>query len=273
MILPILNQALVLLPLLIGAYMTLSLLKLPDFSIESAYLFGAVIACLTKDLALPFVVLSSMLGGAMVGAIVSTLTQCLKLPFLLTAIITNGLFHGLTQYFLGTSLKSFHPAFLLSEHIIPVLVGMGVVSIIALLFRSQLGYSLAIYGNNPLFFQHHPISGRYVTFCGVMAGHGCAGIAGFLFALSNGFVDLTMNFGIILLCLTALILGKFFIRTHLPNILVPLTGLVIYFCIQQTLLHFGLNLKYFNAFQALVIFGLLCLFQRKKKISLDHLGV
>jgi putative tryptophan/tyrosine transport system permease protein len=273
MILPILDQALMLLPLLIGAYITLSLLKLPDFSIESAYLFGAVMAYLAKDLALPFVILSSILGGAVVGAIVSALNQCLKLPFLLAAIITNGLFHGLTQYLLGTSLKSFHPPFLLAEHTIFILVGIGVVGITALMLRSQLGYSLAIYGNNPLFFQHHPISGRYVTFCGVMAGHACAGIAGFLFALSNGFVDLTMNFGIILLCLTALILGKSFIRTHLPNILVPLTGLVTYFCVQQTLLHFGLNLKYFNAFQAVVILGMLCLFQRKKKIPLDHLGV
>ena len=40
MILPILDQALIALPLLIGAYITLSLLKLPDFSIESAYLAG-----------------------------------------------------------------------------------------------------------------------------------------------------------------------------------------------------------------------------------------
>lgn len=273
MILPILDQALIALPLLLGAYITFSLLKLPDFSIESAYLFGAVMAYLAGDFSTPWVVLSAALGGAMVGAIVSTLNQCLKLPFLLAAIITNGLFHGLTQYLLGTSLQSFHPALVLSERLLFGLVGMGLIGTMAVLFHSQLGYGLAIYGNNPRFFQHHLVSERYVVFSGVMAGHACAGIAGFLFAFSNGFVDLTMNFGVILICLTTLILGKSFIRTSRPNLLVPLTGLLAYFCVQQTLLHIGLNLQYFNSFQALCILGALCLFQYKKRTLIDHLGV
>jgi putative ABC transport system permease protein len=273
MILPILHQALIALPLLMGAYITFSLLKLPDFSIESAYLFGAVMAYVAGDLPLPLIILSASLGGAMVGAIVSTLNQYLKLPFLLGAIITNGFFHGLTQYVLGTSMKSFHPALMFSEHFLFVLVGICLVGIVGISLRSQLGYSLAIYGNNPLFFQHHPTSGSYVTFFGVIVGHACAGIGGFLFALSNGFVDLTMNFGVILFCLTALILGKSLIRTNRPNILVPLVGLVAYFCVQQTLLHVGLNLKYFNSFQSLFILAALFCLSKKEKISLDHLGV
>lgn len=273
MILPIFDQALIALPLLIGAYITLSLLKLPDFSIESAYLFGAVMAFLTKDLPLPFVVLNAFIGGAVVGAIVSILNQFFKLPYILAAIVTNGLFHGLTQYLLGTSMKSFHLILMISEHYVFGFIACTLIVIIGFGLRSQLGYCLAIYGNNPRFFQHHPTSGRYVMFAGVMIGHGCAGIGGFLFALSNGFVDLTMNFGIILLCLTALILGKSLIRTDRPNILVPLVGLVVYFCVQQTLLQLGLNLKYFNSFQAVFILMMLCLFQKKKKISLDHLGV
>ncbi len=251
------DQALIVLPLLIGAYLTISLLKLPDFSIESAYLFGAVMAYLALGLPFPIILLSAFFGGVLVGSIVGTLNQCLKVPFLLAAIITNGLFHGLTQFLLGTSVKSFHPTLPISEHAIFILVALGLMSIVGLCVRSQLGYSMAIYGNNPLFFHHHPPSGRYIAYAGLMMGHGCAGIGGLLFALSNGFVDLTMNFGVVLLCLTALILGKVLFRGNRPNILVPLAGLVIYFCIQQTLLHLGLNLKYFNAFQAIFILGVL----------------
>src|SRR5690242_12822688 len=103
MILPILDQALIALPLIIGSYITLSLLKLPDFSIESAYLFGAVMAYVGADLGTPFTLISAGVGGALVGAIVTTMNQYLKLPFLLAAIITNGLFHGIAQFVLGTS--------------------------------------------------------------------------------------------------------------------------------------------------------------------------
>lgn len=273
MILPILDQALIALPLLIGAYIALSLLKVPDFSLESAYLFGAVMAFVGQDLPLPLLICNAMIGGILVGAIVTTLNQYLKLPYLLAAIITNGLFHGITQYALGTSLKSFHPVMMLSEHTLFVLVGICLVTLIGFALRSQLGYSLAIYGYNPSFFLHHPISGRYVLYFGVLTAHACAGIGGFFFALSNGFVDLTMNFGMILLCLTALVLGKSILRGHLPNILVPLIGLVVYFSVQQALLRIGLDLKYFNFFQASFILVALYLCQKKQKASLDHLGV
>lgn len=273
MMFPIIEQILIALPLVIGAYFTLSLLKLPDFSIESAYLFGAVTAFLARDFSLPVMLISASCGGMLVGAIVCTLNQFLRLPFLLAAIVTNGLFHGLTQYLLGTSMASFHPTLLLQEVTILSLVGVSLISIFSLGVRSQLGYSFAIYGNNPHFFHNHHVSGSYVKYFGVMIGHGCAGIGGFLFALSNGFVDLSMNFGVILLCLTALILGKLLIRSVNPNILIPLVGVLAYFCIQQTLLRLGLNLKYYNAFQALFILTILFVGHRQQKLTLDHLGV
>jgi putative ABC transport system permease protein len=273
MIFSIVQQALIFLPLVIGAYLTLSLLKLPDFSIESAYLFGAVAAVLSQDLPIPFVLLSAIGGGMIVGMIVSFLNQFLHIPFLLAAIVTNGLFHGLTQYVLGTSIASFHMIFPFPEIIFLICVTTGILLIFGIGYRSQLGYSLAIYGNNPQFFIHHSISSRYVVFFGVIVAHGCAGISGFLFSQSNGFVDLTMNFGIILLCLTSLMIGKFFISMHRPNLLIPLLGIFAFFLIQQFLLRMGLNLKYFNAFQALFILAILFIGHRKQTISLDHLGV
>lgn len=81
MILSILEQALIALPLILGAYITLSLLKLPDFSIESAYLFGAVFAYLAKDLPFPFILGGAMGGGAIVGLFVTFFNQFLRIPF------------------------------------------------------------------------------------------------------------------------------------------------------------------------------------------------
>ncbi len=273
MIYSIIEQALIALPLIVGAYLTISLLKLPDFSIESAYLFGAVCAYLAKDLPLPLVFLSSIGGGVIVGAVVSCMNQILRFPFLLAAIITNGLFHGLTQYFLGGSMKSFSYNFPIHEMIFLLGLSGFLFTIFYLILHSQLGFSLAIYGNNPLFFHNHLLSTRYVVFAGVMIGHGLAGLSGFLFAQSNSFVDLSMNFGIILLCLTALMIGKQIVRMRIPSIWVPLFGILAYFLIQQSLLRLGLNLKYFNAFQALLILGILFAGQRKQTLTLDHLGV
>lgn len=273
MIFSIAEQALIALPLILGAYITFSLLKLPDFSIESAYLFGAVTAFLAKNLPLPCVVLSAICGGIFVGIIVSMFNQILRIPFLLAAIVTNGLFHGLTQYLLGTSMKTFHLH--LAIHEINLLLIITTLLLILFIFgiRSQLGYSFAIYGNNPAFFYHHQISGRYVVFLGTMIGYGCAGISGFLFAQANGFVDLTMNFGVILLCLTTLMIGKLLMPSPRPQLLIPFIGVMIFFVIQQSLLRLGFNLKYFNAFQAFFILIILYFGNRKQTYTLDHLGV
>ncbi|MCB1180519.1 MAG: hypothetical protein KDK55_00670 [Chlamydiia bacterium] len=271
MMFTIFEQMLIYLPLIIGAYITISLLKLPDFSIESAYLFGAVMALLFHHLF--FFFLGAIFGGMIVGASVNLLNQWLKLPFLLSAIIVNGVFHGTSQYLMGTSIKSFHPHLNVPELVLFISVALLILIVIGFFLRSQLGYSLSIYGNNPRFFFHQNISGTYVASVGIMIGHGCAGLSGFLFVLSNDFVDVTMNVGVILLCLTALLLGKLIIPTKKPIIFIPLLGALGYFTIQQTILRLGFDLKYFNTFQSLFILFAILVGYKKQNRLIDHLGV
>lgn len=269
----IIEQALIALPLVVGGYVILSLLKLPDFSLESAYLFGAVGAFLAKELPLAMILICAIGAGMIVAMIVTSLNQLLQIPFLLAAIVTNGLFHGLALALLHTSTASFQVTYAIDERLLLGTLSVSLVLIVACIIRSQLGYSLAIYGNNPHFFHNHNLSGRYVVYFGVVLGHACAAISGFLFAQANGFVDLTMNYGIILVCLTALMLGKLCVPGSTPNILVAILGVFFFFSIQQTLLSLGLNLKYFNAFQASFVLLILYFRHRRQAITLDHLGV
>lgn len=273
MILSIFEQSLITLPLIFGAYITLSLLKLPDFSIESAYLFGAVTGYLARDLPLPLVVIASVGGGFIVGTIVFFLNQHLRIPYLLAAIVTNGMIHAVTLGALHGSVHGFRLTTSVGELYLLVIAAGVVIGAACILFRSQLGYSFAIYGNNPHFLDHHSISKKFVLFLGISIGHGLAGLSGFLFSLTSGVVDVTMNFGIILLCLTSLMIGKLLRRGSVPTIVVPLVGIVAYFLIQQILLRTGLNLKYYNGFQALFVLFILFLGHRKQTYTLDHLGV
>lgn len=273
MMFSILEQALIALPLVLGGYLTLSLLKVPDFSIESAYLFGAAAAYLAHDLPFPYVLLSALLGGGVVGLIVSFLNQMLHLPFLLAAIVVNGFFHGFTQYCLGTSVASVHFHLPIPELAFLIACSVIILCLVGFILRSQLGYSFSIYGNNSQFFSNHQMSGRYVLFFGVILGHACAGLSGFLFSQSNGFIDLSMNFGVLLLCLMAIMIGKLFFISRRPNLLIPMIGVFGFFAIQQSLLRLGLNLQYFNAFQAIVILSILVFRRRKKTATPDLLGV
>ncbi len=279
---------LILLPLIFGAYLSMALMKLPDLSLESAFVFGGAAAAATIALGLPpllqvsVCMLTALAAGSMVGGMTSLLYQRAGLPFLLSAILCNGLFHGIIQAVMGAPLltfqgplKSFAPfPILYAELLLLGVVGLILFLMIRAGLKRQMGYALAIYGDNPSFLERYNISSRYVVILGSMIASGLAGVSGFLFAQSGGFVDMTMGYGIVLLTITALILGKKLVRSNRPTVKIPLIGAAIYFLLQQLLLQSGINLKYFNTFQAMIVLTALLLMGRKKTDNeTDLLGV
>lgn len=285
------EQSLIHIPLLLGAYITISLMKIPDLSIESAYVSGAIIGAYVVTLSgalpfgvqLPMVIIASLFGGACVGFTSSMLTQYADLPHLLSSIITFGIFYGINQLIAGSyiSLSAYTNPLLVGgierhpEFIMFVLLAIIFGAFMYVLLKKQLGYAFAIYGNNAQFFHHYGISVPYVFIIGVMVSNALAGLSGYLFAQSNGFADITMGFGKALLCITALILGKIMVRSTQPIVLaMPVVGCVTYFTLQQMLLKIGFNLKYFTTVQALVTLCILVITHRKQtKKHVDHLGV
>jgi putative tryptophan/tyrosine transport system permease protein len=285
----ILEQSLLHFPLILGAYISVSLMKLPDLSIESSYAFGALLAttALPYFTALPFpmnfvlVMCVSMFGGAIVGALSGMLTHKAGIPYLLSSIITIGIFHGIGQLIAGVyvslsgrvNLLAFEYIPLHPELVILLVIGFVCAFIARYFFTTELGYSLAVFGDNPSFFSHYGISTTYVFMTGIMLAHACAGLSGYLCAQSNGFADISMGFGKLLLCITGLILGKIVPR-HKISVMIPLCGLLLYFTLQQLLLKVGFDLRYFTMVQALVVVIILVVQHRQKEnIHSDHLGV
>ena len=106
----IIEQTMLHLPLMFGAYLSFSLLKVPDLSIESAYVVGAILgsSALINIVNIPMsmmifiILIASFLGGALVGMTSSLLTQKARFPHLLSSIVTFGLFHGINQFISAT---------------------------------------------------------------------------------------------------------------------------------------------------------------------------
>lgn len=289
-----LEQSCLYFPLVLGAYISISLMKLPDLSIEAAYLFGALLATrvMLMDIAfpnaviLPVVLLVSVIGGIAVGCISSTLTRYAKIPHLLSSILTVGLFHGLSQLILGSSMVSlskFADIMVIGDWFVKYpelpllfLIMVGLLGSGYFFFKTQLGYSFAVFGDNPHFFEHHRISTNYVVMTGIMLANGLAGLSGYFVAQTSGFVDINAGHGIALFCITALILGKTFSFTNkFLAVRVPLVGTLSYFVIIQLLLQVGFNQKYFTMVQAgFVILILVYKYRLKgRRMMADHLGV
>lgn len=287
----IIEQSFLHIPLIIGAYISLSLLKVPDLSLESAYVFGALCGAqavlLTTGmpllLVLAVVAMASLLGGAMVGLTSSVITYSIGIPHLLSSIVTFGIFHGVSQLLFGVyqSLSSVTNPLILPYSLqrhpeLLVISAVCVVTIIAayLLFKTSLGYCFAVYGQNPLFFSHYGISAPYVFVLGVVCANALAGLSGYFMAQSSGFAEMNMGIGKILFCVTALILSRVLLRLRAPSVWYPLLGVSAYFAIQQLLLKVGFNLKYFTMVQALIVLVILAILYRKHALNpTDQVGV
>ena len=293
MVLVILEQSLLHLPLMLGAYLSFSLLKVPDLSIETAYVVGAIagsyalngMSCIPMGVMIVGIIAATLIGGALVGLVSSLLTQKGNFSHLLSSIVTVGLFHGINQcispVYVSLS-KTYNPLTMFDyipqhpELLMLALIGCILTALIYFLLKTQLGYSYAVYGNNSQFFRNYGISTSFVFITGIMLANAFAGLSGYLFAQSNNFLELNMGVGKALLCVTALILGKAIVRSKKPfSLCIPLAGTGAYFTLQQLLLKTGFNLKYFTAVQAFLVLCILIYSYRtqSERSFNDSLGV
>ena len=295
-IISILKQALIYVPLVIGAYISISLMKIPDLSLESAFIMGAIISakvgsiiCSVQTVPKFFlVVLASIIGGAIVGISSSTINQFLKIPYLLSALITIGMFHSVGIFLLGGSYMSLSIFENTLENILPVtnspeflstaIIILIIILTIRYILKTQLGRALAVYGSNPSFFGHYKISTKYIFICGSIISSSLAGLSGFLFSQTSGFVEITMGTDIIILCILSLVLGKLLQKkTTFISVIIPVFGIFMHSTLIQVLILSGFNLKYLGFAQSIVVLTYLA-YAFKKNINeklpgIDNLGV
>ncbi len=288
----ILEHASIHFPLVIAAYTVISLMKVPDLSLEQAYISGAVVSSnmlvLTQNwplfAAFPAIVIASIVGGMFVGAVSSSMTHYLKFPHLLSSILTAGIFHGVNQFLLGSSNMSIssyrnlmgYLNFLPRNPELPELLLFAIILgvMIYFFYKTQLGISLAVHGNNPRFFSHYGISRHFIFTLGILFSNGLAGLGGFFDAQTSGFVDLNMGAMKVLFAITAIILGRTIVQSIRPiSIWIPISGSFAYFIIIQALLKVGFNLKYFTFVHSLLVVTILALTLKPKSTASNHLGV
>ena len=267
------EQIFLYIPLILGAYISISLLKIPHLALDMAFVFGAVgagkiLALLNITNAtngLLIAITTSILSGALVGLVTSTLHTYGKLPHLLANITTIGLFFGINIFLLqGPYMQlqsnplALGPIQNYPEFFTILFISTIVLIAMRLFANTQISYSCAIYGMNQRFFDFYNQSSVCVVTIGLVISSALAGLSGYLVAQTSGFVDINAGQGIALFCITSLVIGKAITKTKkIFSLLLPCTGVFAYCLLQQVLLYAGFNGKYFPFIQALIVAGAL----------------
>ena len=269
------GQGLLWAPLVIGVFITFRILDIPDLTTEGSFPLGAAvtISAMLQGRSALVASLLGFLAGCVAGWLTGMLDTKLKMPSLLAGILTMTGLYSVNMHIMGkaniplmdqTVLTGYLPAGW-SVNLQTIVVGAGVTLIVVLgliwLFQTRLGLSLMATGNNRAMSAANGIYTDRMVIIGYMVSNGCIALSGALIAQSNGYADIGMGIGTIVIGLASVLVGEIFL--HGRRMWVRLTGMVLGAIIYRYLLTLAMGLGFpvddLKILSAIIFFIVICL--------------
>jgi len=251
-----------------GVWITYRILDFPDLTVEGTIVTGAAVTAMmmTHGVSPLFCILASTIAGALCGLITAFLHTRLKIPALLAGILTNiGLYSinirimGFTSNIslLGTrSLIDQIAAFSNDKNIAAILAaGVGVILVIVVctwFLRTSYGCSIRATGSNPDMARAQGININISKTVALMVSNALVGLGGSLLCQYQGYADVQMGIGCIVIGLASLIIGEvlFGKSSTLHSLISVSLGAILYRIIIALVIQAGMqatDLKLFTA--------------------------
>lgn len=252
----------------IGVYITFKILDIADLTVDGSICTGgAVCAVLVMNgvnvwLAMICAIVSGMLAGLVTG-LFHTL---LGIPAILAGILTQLMLWSVNLKIMGKAniaISSRKFPVLISQMKISsaILITLGIAAVlIAILywfFGTELGCSLRSTGCNISMSRAQGINTSKNKILGLVISNGIVAFSGALLAQYQGYSDINMGRGAIVIGLAAVIIGEAVFSHFAKNFAVRLcgvlTGGIIYYIVYQIVIYLGLDTDLLKMFSALVV--------------------
>ena len=209
--------------LAIGVYITYKILDYADLTTEGSYPLGAAVAAqLILSGANPFVAtFISMLAGMAAGFVTGFLNTKLKIPSLLAGILSMTGLYSVNLRIMGKA----NLPLLKQDTVISVVSKMGfdtstavfVVGIVAVLvvililwwfFGTEKGFAIRATGDNSNMIRALGVNTNSMVILGLVISNGLIALSGGIMAQYNGYADVGMGTGTIVIGLASVIIGE-----------------------------------------------------------------
>jgi putative ABC transport system permease protein len=229
----------------LGVFLSFRVLNFPDLTVDGSFPLGAAVAAtLIVDGVDPFAATAmAIVAGALAGLLTAFLNLRFGILHLLASILTMIALYSINLRIMGrpnialigsaTILTPFEGLGLKNLYLKPLLVGVVLLVVGGLLTRfllSTYGLAMRATGSNPRMARAQGIDTVATTYVGMAISNALVALAGALFAQMNGFADVTIGTGTIVVGLAAVILGEaiFGSRSITVWIIGCIAGSVIY---------------------------------------------
>lgn len=238
----------------LGVYLAFRVLDFPDLTVDGSFPLGAAVAATMIVAGVnPWLAsLGAMAAGAVAGLVTATLNVRFRILHLLASILTMIALFSVNLRVMGrpnvaiiaqeTVLTPFY-GLGVPEHIVrPLFVLVVVVVVVLLLARflgSEFGLAMRATGVNARMARAQGVSTDVHVYVGMALSNALVGLAGALFAQTNGFADVTAGIGTIVVGLAAVIVGETVFRAR--TLLWILVGCVFGSIVYRLAIQFALS--------------------------------
>lgn len=291
LLLPTISQGLLWSLLALGVYITFRVLDIADLTVEGSFPLGASVAVtlLVKDVNPVTAILAAALAGGVAGVVTGLLHTKLRIPALLAGILTMIALYSVNLRIMGKaniSLLGKETAFTLVESNLGVaysqavlLVGLISCVLFSVLmywfFGTEIGAAIRATGFNPQMIRAQGVDTNIMLLIGLFFSNALVAVAGSLVAQSNGFADVGMGVGTIVIGLASVIIGEvlFGTRSFKNSLISVILGSIVYRLVIAIVLQMGMTPNDLKLFTAVLVAIALSLPMVKGKFQSRKAGI
>ncbi len=257
----------------IGVYITYRILDIADLTVDGSFATGGAVGvmCILNGWNLWVSVLMAFLAGAATGAVTGIFHIFMGIPAILAGILSQLGLYSINLKIMGKANQSVNvnnTDLLISLRWVKefafhnplITVGVITIVVIALLywfFGTEMGCGIRATGANLNMSRAQGINTNFNKVLGLMLSNGLVAFSGALLSQYQGFADVNMGRGAIVIGLAAVIIGEAVFSKIFKNFALKLVsvvlGSIIYYIVVQAVITLGLDANLLKLLSALVV--------------------
>lgn len=275
----------------IGVYITYRILDVADLTVDGSFATGGAVAVMLilDGWNLWLAMLMAFVAGLLAGAVTGLLHTFMGIPPILAGILTQLSLYSINLKIMGKANQSINvnqtdllislrwvKEFALHNPLITV--GIVVVILIAVLywfFGTEMGCALRATGANLNMSRAQGINTGFNKVLGIMLSNGLVAFSGAFLSQYQGFADVKMGQGAIVIGLAAVIIGEAIFGKVFHNfalrLLSVVLGSIIYYIVIQTVITLGFDANLLKLLSAIIVAIFLAIPHWKKQYSEKHI--
>lgn len=257
-----LSQGLLWSVLAVGVYLSYRFLNISDLTSEGSFTLGAAVCAsnIVRGMDPLLSCILALIAGALAGLVTGVLHTKFKMPSLLAGILSMTGLYSINLRIMGkanipltqsvtllTKLKDMLG--LTRDRDGAIYLGLIVVVILIVLlvwfFNTEFGFSVVATGNNDKMIRANGVDSDKTIIAGLMLSNALIALSGSLVAQYNGYADVTMGIGAIVVGFASVIIGEVLFNDK--YFAVCLIGVVVGSIIYRLIVTFVVNTNFISA--------------------------